>query len=514
MSGIFTTNFGTLDWTIVIIYLIGIGGIGIVVNRYIQNVDDYLVGGRGSRTALNAATYSSTGLGLVTIMYASIEGVNRGFCYLLVPMIMLIVATVVGLSGFVVHRLRELRLVTIPEFYEKRFDKRTRIVAGIICALAGILNMGLFPKMGATFITFVAGWGGGGAETTVNLVTSILIVLVLVYTVLGGMVSVIVTDYLQFVLLSLGMAVGVYCCLSSPGLHWNDVIQTVAEKRGEVAFNPFHPGSYGWIYILWMVLHTLAAGISWGPEVSRALTAKDPKTSQYTFLLSAPGALARPGIPALWGIVAFCFIVNHPDLLAYFYPNGIENGTQMPDQAMPLLIGKVVPAGLLGLLVAGLLAAFMSTHDSYFLCWSSVLVRDVIAPLRRKPLSDKEQIWFTRIIITVIAAFLLIWGIWYELPQSVWDYMAVTGTVYLCGSGTVIIGGIYWKRASSAGALAALLAGLAAIAGIFQERIQEIIPWLNVAVLGLGTYLFSISVFVVVSLLFPDKPKPDAMEQA
>ena len=91
-------------------------------------------------------------------------------------------------------------------------------------------------------------------------------------------------------------------------------------------------------------------------------------------------------------------IENDPALTGHFFPNGLSEAPAHPDQAMPLLLGKVVPAGLLGVLVAGLMAAFMSTHDSYFLCWSSVIARDVIAPLKKRPLTDKEQIRTTRMM--------------------------------------------------------------------------------------------------------------------
>ena len=95
---------------------------------------------------------------------------------------------------------------------------------------------------------------------------------------------------------------------------------------------------------------------------------------------------------------------------------------------MPLLIGNLLPSGLLGLLVAGLLAAFMSTHDSYLLCWSSVISQDIIAPLKGVDrLPDRESIFLTRVSVVVIGVFLLVWGIWYELPDSVWTYMGVDG---------------------------------------------------------------------------------------
>src|SRR5690606_32674937 len=156
---------------------------------------------RAAGPSLNTASYIGTGLGLVTLMYASIDAFSYGFSYVTLALVSFLVSVFLGLTGFVIGPLRRLELLTISEFFERRFDRRTRVIGGGIGALAGILNMGLFPKMGATFVTFLTGASltAPGAETTVNLVMSLLIVVVVAYTVLGGMISVLVTDYLQFV---------------------------------------------------------------------------------------------------------------------------------------------------------------------------------------------------------------------------------------------------------------------------------------------------------------------------
>ena len=145
MTTQFATNFATLDWIIVAVYLSGSVAIGVMMNRYIHDVTHYMVGGRGSGTALNVATYIGTGLGLVTLMYASIEALAHGFAYVTLALIGAVVGAFLGGTGFVIGRLRSLNLLTIPEYFERRFNRRTRVVGGIICALAGILNMGLFP---------------------------------------------------------------------------------------------------------------------------------------------------------------------------------------------------------------------------------------------------------------------------------------------------------------------------------------------------------------------------------
>jgi SSS family solute:Na+ symporter len=157
-------------------------------------------------------------------------------------------------------------------------------------------------------------------------------------------------------------------------------------------------------------------------------------------------------------------------------------------------------SGLLGLLAAGMLAGFMSTHDSYLLAFSGVITQDIVAPLCGGRLSDRARIAVTRILILVIGLFLLIWGLWYELKATLWDYMALTGTVYFAGALPVLIGGLYWRRASSTGAMMALLAGLIALAPIFNSTLDK-------RTVALLAFALAPVLMVVFSLLVPDPPR-------
>ncbi|MCA9175780.1 MAG: hypothetical protein KDB14_14945 [Planctomycetales bacterium] len=513
------SNFATLDWVIVGVYLSLSVCVGLFANRYIHSTKAYLVGGGRSGVALNVATYIGTALGLVTLMYASIDAFSHGFAYVTLALLGLLTGLVLGLTGLVVGPLRRLNLLTIPEYFEHRYSRRVRVVGGSICALAGILNMGLFPKMGATFITYATGLHQvNEPETMVNLITSLLLLLVLIYTVLGGMVSVIITDFVQFMVLTLGMGLGVWYCLAHEQLGWETMLSAMATHRGERMFNPVAPGGYGWVWLCFNFLVLLVAGFCWAPEASRALTARDESTARRTFLFASTGMFVRLAVPALWGVAAFTLVSQNAELTAYFFPNGLAGNADHAEQAMPATLGAIVPTGVLGLLVAGLLAAFMSTHDSYLLCWSSVISRDVIGPLSRRKRLDREEIRDTRWSVVCIGAFLMFWGIWYKLPNSVWNYMAVSGTIYLSGAGVALLGGIYWRGASTAGAWAALLAGLLAIVGLFLDPINAWLvnrqwPPLTGPVVGLFNYAFCAAVFVLFSWWFPDSDRNDERER-
>ncbi|HEY8516011.1 MAG TPA: sodium:solute symporter family protein [Candidatus Binatia bacterium] len=510
------TNFAALDAAIVVVYLVATTLAGVLANRRVGGIAAYVVGGRAAGTSLNAASYVGTGLGLVTLMYASIDAFSYGFSYVTLALVSFLVSLFLGVTGFVIGPLRRLELLTISEFFERRFDRRTRIIGGFIGALAGILNMGLFPKMGATFVTFLTGASltAPSAETIVNLVMSLLIVVVVAYTVLGGMISVLVTDYLQFVVLTLGLLVGVVACLWHPQLGWERIVHAMAAERGARMFNPVAEDGYGWIWVVFNTVVFAAAAVCWAPEASRSLTARSERVARLTFLLAAPGQFMRLAVPSLFAVAMFCLVAQAPDLQAHFFPNGLAGDAANAEQAMPFFLSRVVPSGALGLVAAGALAAFMSTHDSYLLCWASVLTRDVYVPLARKKVDQATQIRLTRLGVVAIGVFLLVWGVWYELPESVWTYMAVTGTIYMSGATVVLIGGLYWSRASSAGALAALLGGLVAVVGLFRDALGR---WTGVdvpgEVIGLASYVFCAILFVVFSLAMPDRERATGRER-
>ena len=98
----------------------------------------------------------------------------------------------------------------------------------------------------------------------------------------------------------------------------------------------------------------------------------------------------------------------------------------------------------------------------------------------------------------MIGLWVLFWGIVYEPDQAVWDYLGITGAIYFTGAIVVLVAGMYWKRASSTGAVLALITGLSAIVGLFQK---------NVALVGLTTLGLGAVAMVVGSLLFPDRPE-------
>ncbi len=512
LSALARTNFTALDWGLVVVYLLGSVLIGFAVKKYVGNMADYVTAGRSVGTALGVATMTGTELGLITVMYSAQKGFVGGFAAFHIALLAGIVTLFVGVSGFLVVRLRQLKVLTIPEFYERRFGRRTRILGGIMLTLGGVLNMGLFLKVGSMFIVGITGMSERG--WALPLVMTTLLGLVLLYTVLGGMISVIITDYVQYVVLAIGLILA--SLMSIDKLGWHHIFATITQDMGAKGYNPFvAEGAFGWDYVVWMGFLGLVSCAIWPTAVARALAMDSTKSVKRLYKWSSISFTIRFMIPYFLGICAFVFIKTAaPDLNALFFPAG-GAGVKPVDNlyALPVFLGRILPVGVIGIITAAMIAAFMSTHDSYLLCWSSVITQDIIAPLFGDRLDTRGRIRLTRIIIVLIGLYILWWGLFYHGKQDIWDYMAVTGAIYFTGAFAVLLGGLYWKRASSTGAVLALLAGCSAVLGL--SPVQDALGITALAAnmgfkvtgarIGLLTILFTLVVMVVGSLLFPDR---------
>lgn len=499
------SNFSTFDWIIVAGYVAMTVGIGFFVNRHIRGMSEFLVAGRAVKTKLGIATMIGSELGLVTAMFAAQKGFTGGFAAFHIGVLALVAALVVGFSGMIVVPLREMRVMTIPEFYEKRFSRRLRIFGGLVLALSGILNMGMFLKAGAIFVT---GLTGMSDPTTIKVVMTVMIVMVLAYTALGGMVSVVITDYIQFVVLSFGLLLA--CGLAVWTLGWTNIIEGVKTVHGEAGFDPLNEAGFGVSYVVWMFFLGLISCNVWQTSVMRACSAENTKVVKQLYIWSSIGFMIRFVIPQFLGICALAYFLQTPELSEHFF----EKGKVVADhslEAMPVFLSQLLPVGIIGLVGAGMLAAFMSTHDTYLLCWSSVLVEDVVNPLTGNNLKSKQRIMLTRGFLVLIAGFLLIWSMWYRLSQDLWDYMAVSGAVYFTGAFVVLTAGIYWKRASTFGAWLALAAGLIAIFGLAPVQnsfgLAETFAanGIDSAEIGLAACVTAAVLMVLGSLAVPDK---------
>jgi SSS family solute:Na+ symporter len=366
----------------------------------------------------------------------------------------------------------------------------------------------VFLRTGGEFLLTVVGFGAGapGAPDgslaawaqshTLELTMTALLLLVAVYTVLGGMLSVLVTDFLQFVVMSLGLLAVTVLILVRIG--WEPLARTVTDRLGPAGFNPFLSEDLGVGYVLFQACLNLAAVLTWQTTIQRVIAAKDPATGQKVYTRTAFFFVCRFLVPGLWGIAA----------LHALGPGAAPTSLT----AMPTWLATFLPVGLMGLLVAAMLAADMSTDSSYMLTWSSVIYNDIVAPWRRPGWTEKKGLLMNRALVAAIGVFLLFYGLWYPLEGDLWAYLGVTGTIYLASMSTLLVACCYWPRANATGASAAIVVGaILPVAYLVGEQTgsplaKSLGPYWS----GLSAYAGSALAMVVGSLLGRSGPKAAA----
>ncbi len=490
------TNFNwLLDGSIIGVYLLVTMAAGIYVRKYVGKVDDFLVAGREMNVYLGIASLAATEFGIVTCMYTAEAGYKYGFAGVTPGIAMAVAMLVIGYTGFCIKPLRDSGVITIPQLIEKKFGPRVRWAAGVVIVLGGLLNMGVFLRVGGQFLVKIGGLSPSSHEFLgmrfgyLEAMMATLLIGVAVYTILGGMLSVLITDFLQFVVMSAGLIAVTILILINIG--WEKIVNTVEINYGAGGFNPFVHPELGWEYVVFQILLNTAAVLTWQTTIARVLAAKDSATGQKIYTRTAFFFVCRFLIPAIWGIAALATLGKVTNTL----------------EAMPAFLSTFVPIGLMGLCIAAMLAADMSTDSSYMLTWGSVIYNDIMAPFRKTAWSEKKGILVNRMIVAVIGVFLLFWGLLYPLEGDLWAYLGITGTIYLASISVLLIASCYWDRANSWGATASIIVAAAIPASFLildklpatAEFAKSVGPYRS----GIAAYVCSALAMVVFSLLKP-----------
>lgn len=397
--------------------------------------------------------------------------------------------------------------MTIPELFEKRFGVKIRWLAGLFVVLGGLLNMGIFLRLGGEFLVTATGMPAAWLEWVMTALLS----MILFYTVLGGMMSVLVTDYLQFIVKGAGIVITSILVIASMG--WGNLVSGLwhnfsTPDPGALGHfpnkDPFNPlASFGWGYVLWQLVFQIAVVTTWQTQVSRVLSAKDESTARRMYRRTAFYFVGRFGLPGLWGAAAAVYFTQHG------WPKELTSLSSMDLslRATPAYLGILLPTGFIGILLAAALAAEMSTDSGYLLTWATVIYNDLINPCIKTPLSPAKRLLITRALVLGIGVFLLFYGLWYQLPGNAWDYLAVTGNIYIASVFTLLVAALYWPRATAVGAAAALILG--AIGPVTFLVVNQIVPksqQIAPEIAGASSFALAFAGMLIGSLMSPSKP--------
>jgi SSS family solute:Na+ symporter len=417
----------------------------------------------------------------------------------------------------------------MAQFLEMRYSRKFRIFAGILCWVSGIINFGIFPAVGTEF--FMNMWNLpdnlvllGTTLPTYPLLMALLLGIALFFTFVSGQIGVIVTDFWQGFFATFAFVALIIFLWNT--FSWDQIgtaLVTVS-KPGNSLINPFEikdRPDFGVVYFLisvWLNIYYTGAWQGASAYQSSAITAHEAKMSPIVgsfrqaivglgLILMPLCALAYMNLPEFAdkaAVVTSQLETNYP---------GVINEHLRFRMLVPTVMNHVLPQGLVGAFVAVMLGYFICTNSTYMHSWGTILIQDVVCPLRKKTLSNEKHLMLLKLSISFVAVFALAFSLLFKLQDYIQMFIQITGAIYMGGAGAAVLGGLYWKRGSTYGAWTALIIGaVLSLAFIILQQFQWFIPCLDETLpiwkwdgmkFGFLTGLIALLSYVVVSLLGP-----------
>jgi SSS family solute:Na+ symporter len=168
---------------------------------------------------------------------------------------------------------------------------------------------------------------------------------------------------------------------------------------------------------------------------------------------------------------------------------------------IPIVLTHILPIGVMGAFLAVMVMATIGTHNSYMHSWGSIFIQDVIMPFRKKPFKPEQHLRILRTSILGVCLFIFFFSLFFPMTDYIFLYFAITAAIFVGGSGAVIIGGLYWKKGTTAAAWSALIIGsVVSVTGIILQQIYPNFAINGQNFWGLAMGISSL-VYILVSLL-------------
>jgi len=436
-----SNSLTSLDWIVIMGYfLLLLAMAAWVISRKQGTSEDYFLAGRNMGWFVVGASIFASNIGSEHVVGLAGSGAADKFPLLIYELH----AWIVILLGwvFLPFYVRS-GVFTMPEFLEKRFNVKARWFLSLFSLAAYVLT-----KVSVTL------YAGGIVISTileVSFMQGALVTVILtgIYTVLGGMRAVVYTETLQAIILVIGAATLSFFGLNAAG-GWNAVVEQVGPEYMNMWRSADDP-DYPWH---WLVLSSTIVGIwYWCTDqviVQRVLTAKNIKEGRRGSIFGAFLKLTP----------LFIFLI--PGVVALVLKQRGELHWDTPDQAFPSLMMTLLPAGLRGLVAAGLMAALMSSLASVFNSCSTLFTVDIYQKINKNA-SEKQLVKVGRLATAVVVILGILWvpvieklagGTMYSYLQNVQSYIAPPITA-------VFLMGIFSNRVNANGAIVTLYSGLA-----------------------------------------------------
>ncbi len=481
-------NMHVLDWIVLGGMVTFICWAGYATSKYTRSVSDFLAGNRCAGKYLLGVADGIAGMCAISIVALFEMYYKAGFTAVWWQLMMLIAMVLVSISGWVQYRYRQTRSMTMAQFFEVRYSRSFRVFAGLLAFVSGSINFAIFPAVGGRFFQYFCGFppylvnvGIVEIDLVFAGIMFILLTISLVFTLMGGQVVVMVTDFLQATFVNIMFVVlGLFLLLQFDWSMIGEALSMAPESASMI-----HPlktadtENFNLTYFLIAVFGIVFTFMAWQGNQGYYCAAKSPHEAKMGRLVANLRQITQSLTMVLLPISAYV-LMHHASFADYAANANRVLDTVQSEQlrsqlTVTVALAHFFPMGLAGAFAAVMFAAFVTTHDTYLHTWGSIFIQDVVLPVRNtvrgkiSPLGPKQHIRWLRVSIFGVAVFIFLFSLLFNQQQDILMYFALTGTIYLGWAGAAIIGGLYWKRGNTAGAWAAAVTGMTlAVAGWYM----------------------------------------------
>ncbi|MFG6494608.1 sodium:solute symporter [Fictibacillus sp. UD] len=457
----------TLDTVIILLYFAVLIGAGIIGSTKAKTSEDFTLAGRNLGMFMYLGCLSAVILGGAATIGTTKLGYQFGISG--IWFVSMIGLGIILLGTIFIKKIDSLKVTTISELLGKRYKSETRLLSAIVAAIytlmiavTQIIGMG-------TIINVLLGWG---------ITTSMLVGggIVLFYTILGGMWSVTVTDIIQFVV----MTIGIFFIMVPMSLSKVDGLGNLLSELPQTHLD-FTGIGYQQIfqYFLLFALGMVVSQDIW----QRVFTAKSSKIARNGSIFAGVYSFAYAIAGSIIGMCAFLVLP------------ALDN----PQNTFAEMALTILPTGILGLVLASVCSALMSTASGSLLASSTLITNDILKQYFLKNPSDKQMIRASRLTTLFIGLIAITFSLWIQ------DVLVALDVAYAILSGAIFIPLVmtfFWKRATpSSGFYAILISTIVVLAGLFFEGLTATNPILYgmsaglISIVGISLFTASPSEF-------------------
>ena len=449
--------------TLVIVYLLITIAIGLVAAKRVKNSADFAIAGRHLPLYMIVTTTFATWFGSETVLGIPakfIEGglgnvvedpFGAGFCLILVGL-------------FFAGKLYRMTLLTISDYYRERYGR----IVEVACSLIIMLSYLGWVSAQVTALGLVFNLlSGGSISIPVGMVIGV--VSILAYTLFGGMWSVAVTDFIQMIILVLGLTtIAVFAGNMAGGA---DKVVSLVASKDLFKFWP-EPSFHDMVFFFAAAITMMLGSI--------------PQQDVFQRVMSANSVNAATKGPVIGGVCYILFAFVPMFLVASALIIMPEQTAELlkddPQKVLPTLVMEKMPFAMQVLFFGALLSAIKSTASATLLAPSVTFTENIWRQFRPR-VSDRQELRTMRITVLVFSCFVLAYAI-YMQGTSIYEMVSGAYQVTLVGAFVPLVMGLYWKRASTQGAILSIVLGIGVWLGFIVSPLGTTFPAQLAGVLG------------------------------